>query len=307
MTLALTDPPRHKQLRNIVAQWFTAPAVRSLDRDMHNAVRNTLMKVAELGECDFLHDVSGRLSMYVIGYMMGIPEQDHEAIFRWTNEAFEAHVSLAQHPELMTYFIDLMDQRIAEPADDLVSALVGGTIDDEPLTEEEVLLNCENLVGATENGRLSIAGGMQAFLEYPDQWQRLQEDPGLLSGAIEEILRWTSSAAHSMRSVTTPHVMHGQQLEAGDWVAVWIPSANRDESVFHEPDRFDIGRTPNRHLALGNGEHVCLGSALARSQMRILFSELLARYHIEPNGPARKVRSIAVRGPEALPIRISPR
>ncbi|MFY1653602.1 cytochrome P450 [Solwaraspora sp. WMMB762] len=308
MTLALTDPPRHRQLRAVVAGWFTTRSVRWLEESMRDSVRAILARVVDEPVVDFVQDVAGRLSMYLIGSIMGVAEHDHEKLFRWTNEAFEAGVSLAAHQELMHYFIGLMERRLVEPADDLVSALLGGTIDGALLTEEEVLLNCENIVGATENGRLAIAGGMAAFLARPDQWERLGADRSLLPTAVEEVLRWTSSATHSMRTATRDCVIRDQRIAAGDRVVLWVASANRDEDVFVSPDHFDIGRTPNRHLALGIGEHFCLGATLARAQMRILYSELLDRIRlIEPAGPAHRVRSIAVAGPETLPIRLTPR
>ncbi|MFI9525715.1 cytochrome P450 [Micromonospora rosaria] len=308
MTLALTDPPRHKQLRAVVADWFTTRAVRSLEGTIRTCVRDVLARAYEQGRCDFVHDVAGRLSMHVIGTIMGVPERDHENLFRWTNEAFEAGVSLAAHHELMRYFIDLMERRIAEPTDDLVSMMAGGTLGDDLLTEEEILLNCENIIGATENGRLAVAGGMAAFLTHPDQWERLRTDRDLLPGAIEEILRWTSSATHSMRTATRDCEVAGQRIAAGDRVVLWVPSANRDERVFADPYRFDVGRSPNRHLALGIGEHVCIGGTLARTQLRILLTELLdTAGRIEPAGPVHRVRSIAVAGPEHLPLHITPR
>ncbi|WP_434741525.1 cytochrome P450 [Micromonospora sp. SH-82] len=308
MTLALTDPPRHKQLRAVVADWFTTRAVRSLTDRIDDCVRSVLDRAYEQGRCDFVHDVAGRLSMHVIGTIMGVPERDHDALFRWTNEAFEAGVSLAAHRELMAYFIDLMEQRIDEPTDDLVSMMAGGTLGDDLLTEEEIVLNCENIIGATENGRLAIAGGMQALLEHPEQWARLRADRDLLPTAIEEILRWTSSATHSMRTATRDCEIDGVPVAAGDRVVLWVPSANRDETVFDQPDRFDVGRTPNRHLALGIGEHVCIGGTLARAQLRILLTALLdTAGRIEPAGPVQRVRSIAVAGPEHLPLLITPR
>jgi len=307
-TLALADPPRHGQLRALVADWFNTRAVRLLDRSMRAAVRAVLARVVEQGECDFVHDVAGRLSMYVIGHIMGVPERDHEALFEWTNEAFEAGRSLVQSQQLMAYFIDLMDLRGAEPRDDLVSSLVHGTVDGEPLSEYDVLLNCENIVGATENGRLALAGGVLAFLRHPEQWRRLAADRGLLPGAVEEVLRWTSSATHSMRTATEPVVIHGQRIEAGERVVLWVPSANRDEAVFTDADSFDITRQPNRHLAFGGGEHFCVGSTLARAQLRVLYSELLdTAAALEQTGPALPVHSIAVTGPESLPMRIHPK
>ncbi|UNO39194.1 cytochrome P450 [Streptomyces sp. MST-110588] len=308
LTLALSDPPRHKQLRALMADWFSTRAVRGLEEYIGAATRTVLRRAVERGECEAVHDIAGRLSMYVIGHIIGLPPQDHELLFRWTDEAFEAGVSLAAHQDLMRYFIDLMDRRTAQPTDDLLSSLVTGTADGEPLTEEEILFNLENLVGATENGRLALAGGLLAFLEHPAQWQRLRRERDLMPSAVEEVLRWTSSATHSMRTATRPTVIRGRRIEAGDRVVLWVPSGNRDEDVFQDPYRFDIARQPNRHLALASGEHFCIGSTLARAEMRILFGQLLDEVGaVERSGPVVRLRSIAVGGPHTLPIRIGAR
>jgi cytochrome P450 len=305
LTLALTDPPRHKHLRALIADWFAPRNARALEDSVRAVARTVLVRAAERGDCDFVRDVAARLSLYVICRIMGVPDEELEDVFTWTNEAFEAHKPLAQHQPFMRYFIDMMEQRMTARTGDLVSALVDGMVEGELLTEEEILLNCENLVGATENARLSLAAGVLAFIQHPDQWQRLRANRDLLPSAVEEVLRWTSSATHSMRSVTRPTVIHGQQVEAGDWVVLWIPSANRDEDIFPDPDRLDIGRRPNRHLALGGGEHFCIGSTLARVEMRILLEELLSTTSlIEQNGPVVPVWSIAVNGPESMPVRI---
>ncbi|PSJ30350.1 cytochrome P450 [Streptosporangium nondiastaticum] len=306
MTLALSDAPRHRQLRGLMADWFHTRAVRGLEGYVRAATRSVLGRALELGECDFAHDVAGRLSLSVICHILGIPERDHEDLYRWTNEAFEAHRSLVSHPLLVEYFMELLYQRMEEPTDDLVSSLVNGTVDGELLTEEEAVFNCENLIGATENGRLALIGGMQAFLEHPDQWQRLADDRSLMPGAVEEVLRWTSSATHSMRVATRPHEIRGARIEAGDRVVLWLPSGNRDEEVFTDPYRFDVSRSPNRHIALATGEHVCIGGTLARAEMRVLFTELLDGVgRIEQSGPVRRLRSIEVNGPESLPVRLT--
>jgi len=306
MTLALTDPPRHKQLRSLVAAWFSQRGVRDLEQPIRSAVRATLETAARLGGCDGVLDIAGRLSSHVICGLLGVPAADHERVFAWTNEAYATHVPLAAQPDLMAYFGDLMYDRMAEPRDDIVSALANGELDGGLLTEQEVLMNCENLIGATENGRLAIAGGILALAEHPDQWQRLASDPGLVPAAVEEILRWTSSANHSLRTVTRDTCVQGQFIGAGELAVLWLPSANRDESVFERPDEFDVGRRPNRHLALGGGEHFCLGAALARTQLRALLTELLASpFTLELAGPAARVCSLVVSGPQTLPLRVA--
>jgi cytochrome P450 len=308
LTLALSDASRHKQLRALMADWFNTRAVRALDGYVRAATRTVLDRTTGEPECDFATDVAGRLSLSVISHILGVPDEDHEDLYRWTNEAFEAHTSLVAHPDIVGYFMELLYRRMEDPAGDLLSALVHGTVDGELLSEEEAVLNCENLIGATENGRLALIGGMKAFLDHPEQWERLRAAGGLLPGAIEEVLRWTSSATHSMRVAVRACEIRGQQIEAGDRVVLWLPSANRDEAVFDDPYRFDVARTPNRHIALAAGAHFCIGSTLARAEMRVLFSELLgSNVVIEPTGSARALRSIAVNGPESLPVRITAR
>ena len=309
LTLALTDPPRHRQLRAMLTDRFDERCARGLEDVIRAEARTVIADAAAAGECDFAHDVGARLAIYLICRLMGVAEGDYESMLRWTTEAFEAGTSLVVHPQFMRYFVGLMDARARQASDDAVSMLLGGFPGSgEPLTEAEVLLNCENLVGATENAGLSTAAGMQAFLEHPQQWRRLRERPGLLPTAVEEVLRWTSSATHSMRTATRPIEVQGVRIEAGDRVVLWIPSANRDGSVFADPDTFDVGRRPNRHLALGIGEHVCIGSTMARHQMRALFAELIAdTADIEQVGSAVPLRSLAVSGPAHLPVRITMR
>ncbi|MFF8940347.1 cytochrome P450 [Streptomyces paradoxus] len=311
-TLALTDPPRHKALRNLVADWFTTRSVRTLEESMRQAVRAVLARAVETEGCDFVADIAARLPLYVICRLMGVPDSEQELLFGLTKKAFaagEPEIRSAAHQQILQYFTELMYQRMDEPADDLVSALVTGEVDGELLTEEEVLLNCDNLlVGGTENVRLAVSSAMRTFLDRPGDWERLRADRGLLPTAVEEVLRWTSSATHVMRTVTEPVVLHGRRMEAGDRVVLWIPSANRDEQIFDDPYRFDITRRPNRHLALGTGEHFCLGGMLARVEMRVFFSELLDSVgSIEQTGPAVPVESIVVSGLERLPVRLTAR
>ncbi|MFD4549858.1 cytochrome P450 [Streptomyces sp. NPDC058251] len=309
-TLALTDPPRHKALRSLVADWFTTRSVRALEGAMRETVRAVVARAVESGECDFVTDIAARLPLYVICRLMGVPASEQELLFSLASKAFAAgdpETRRSAHQQIMQYFTDLMYRRMVEPADDLVSALVTAEVDGELLSEEDVLLNCDNLlVGGTENVRLAVSSGMQAFLDHPDAWERLRANRELLPSAVEEVLRWTSSATHVMRTVTEPVVLHGRQIHEGERVAVWLPSANRDERVFENPDRFDIARRPNRHLALGAGEHFCLGGMLARSEMRVFFDELLdAVASVEQTGPAVPVESIVVSGLERLPVRLT--
>lgn len=309
-TLALTDPPQHRALRGLVDEWFTVRSVRALESEMRNVTREVVDQALERGRVDFVADVAARVPLYVICKMMGVPRADWERLYTLTSQAFGAADPLSRrfaHLDILGYFEELQEAKAEDPADDLISVLATARIHGEPLGAEDVILNCNNLlVGGTENTRIAASGGMLALLEHPEEWRRLAEDPALLNPGVEEILRWTSTATHIMRTAVRPVEIHGRRIEAGDRVTFWLPSANRDETVFEEPDRFDVGRQPNRHLALGFGEHFCLGGMLARVELRLLYGELLERsIRVEPDGDPTPLASIVVNGPERLPVRLT--
>ncbi|MFE5093331.1 cytochrome P450 [Streptomyces sp. NPDC056638] len=311
-TLALTDPPRHRQLRGVVDEWFTVRSVRALEEEMREIARTVVKGALERISCDFVAEIAARIPLYVICKMMGVPESDWQYLYDLTSKAFAAGDPLTRrfaHLDIMGYFEKLQEEKAANPGDDLVSALATAAVDGERLSPDDVILNCDNLlVGGTENTRISAAGGMLTFLQHPEQWRILQEDPSLLSSAVEEVLRWTSTATHIMRTAARSTEIHGKKIEVGDRVVFWLPSANRDETVFDDPDRFDVLRKPNRHLALGFGEHFCLGSMLARAELRLLYGELLnGQIDIELAGEPKLLDSIVVNGPERLPVRLTPR
>ncbi|MER5889424.1 cytochrome P450 [Streptomyces sp. NPDC001941] len=308
-TLALTDAPRHKQLRGLVDGWFAVRSVRALEAEMRDIARGVVDRALESGSCDFVADVAARVPLYVICKMMGVPESDWEYLYDLTSQAFAAGDPATRrfaHLNILGYFETLAAEKADEPGDDLVSVLATAELDGEPLSADDVILNCDNLlVGGTENTRIAASGGMLTFLERPEQWAALREDPSLLPSAVEEVLRWTSTATHIMRTATRPTEIHGRRIEAGDRVVFWLPSANRDETVFEDPDVFDVRRTPNRHLSLGFGEHFCLGSMLAKVELRLLYAELLERgVHVEQDGEAKLLDSIVVNGPQTLPVRL---
>ncbi|WP_256102804.1 cytochrome P450 [Streptomyces sp. Ncost-T10-10d] len=308
-TLALTDPPRHKQLRELVDGWFTVRSVRALEEEMRDIARSVVDRALERGGCDFVADIAARIPLYVICKMMGVPQSDWEYLYDLTSQAFAAGDPVTRrfaHLEILGYFETLQEEKAARPGDDLVSVLATASVDGERLSPEDVILNCDNLlVGGTENTRIAASGGMLALLEHPGQWHALSQDPGLLPNGVEEILRWTSTATHIMRTATRSVEIGGRRIAAGDRVVFWLPSANRDEEVFEDPDRFDVGRQPNRHLALGFGEHFCLGAMLARVELRLLYGELLDRsVRVELDGTPTLLSSIVVNGPERLPVQL---
>lgn len=311
-TMALTDPPRHRQIRALVDDWFAPRSIRLLEAEMADVARDVVGQALERESCDFVTEIAARIPLYVICKMMGVPRADWERIFALTNDAFGAGSAIERrlaHFDILQYFEKLVAERAKAPADDLVSVLVTAEIDGRKLSLDELLLNCDNLlVGGTENSRIAASGGMLAFLEFPDQWQALADEPALMPSAVEEVLRWTSTATHIMRTATRPVTLRGRRIEAGERVTLWNPSANRDESVFDDPDRFLIRRKPNRHIALGGGEHVCLGGTLGRVELRLLYAELLrSTARIELDGAPVRLSSIVVNGLEHLPLRLIPR
>jgi cytochrome P450 len=308
-TLALTDPPRHRKLRSLVQSWFGERAVRTLKPAIEEVTSDLLDEAAERGEVEFVEDVAARLPLYVICRLMGIPDSDREHLFRVTSKAFcsdDPGRQRSSHVELMEYLFELVEHKRGRPGDDIVSVLVNAEVDGRALTTSELLLNCDNLfVGGTENVRIAASGGFLQLLREPAQWRALRADPALLPSAVEEVLRWTSTPTHLMRTARAEVQIAGVTIAGGDRVTVWLPSANRDAAVFDSPDAFDVSRTPNRHLSLGTGEHFCVGGILARAEMRALYAGLARRFEVvEPAGEAVLLSSIVVNGPRTLPVRL---
>ncbi len=297
-----TDPPRHTRLRGLVSKWFTPKSVAQYEGLVRQLTRIILDEALQHKEFDFIDKIAAQLPIQVLARILGVPPEDTPKLIEWgdkmmgntdpdvadvlwdSKEAEKYRLYPFRSPaalEVFEYGHWLGRKRRNNPQNDLVSKLVHAEIDGERLTEREfdtmfLLL----VVAGNETTRQAIAHGMHAFIQYPEQTVRLQGDPSLMPTAVEEILRWSSPILHFRRTATTDTTMHGQTIKAGDKVVLWFVSANRDETVFEDPDRFDIGRNPNPHLAFGQGgPHVCLGSYLARLEIRVMFEELLPHLH----------------------------
>jgi cytochrome P450 len=278
-------------------------------------------------------DVAALLPLAVICTMMGVPREDWDLMFALTNRVLGAsdpeyqaenadqgevataeqaaraeETALTGHREMFGYFARQVAMRRRERRDDLVGVLTEAEIDGEKLSDEELLYFCYLLILAgNETTRNAISGGLLALLEHPAELARLRADPALLPTAIEEILRWTSPVLHMARIATRDVELRGQQIRAGQKVLLWYPSANRDEEVFPAADRFDIGRTPNDHIAFGLGEHFCLGAGLARLELRVMFETLLARLpDLALDGEVERLRSTFIGGIKHMPVRFTP-
>jgi cytochrome P450 len=273
--------------------------------------------MAELGgECDFARDVAMQFPLNGILAILGLPESDYPRMLRLTQELFgNADPEVRRGVDLVdlinvlgdffAYFYALTAERRARPGEDLASVIANATIDGRPMGDTEMI--SYYIIVATaghDTTSSSIAGGLQALLEHPDQLARLQADMSLLPTAVDEMIRWVTPVKHFMRNATADYELAGTKIRPGDALLLSYPSANRDESVFEEPFRFDVGRSPNRHLAFGFGVHFCIGAQFAKMEMRALFRELLPRLgHIELAGEPELTRTLFVGGLKHLPIR----
>jgi cholest-4-en-3-one 26-monooxygenase len=309
------DPPSHTRHRRLVNRGFTPKMISMLEPHIRDITGRILDEAVARGEVDFVTEVAAELPLQVIAELMGVPLEDRHRMFDWSNRmigsedpeyAVSAENVQAAQIEMFMYAQALADKKRQDPADDIISKLLSADIDGDQLTEMDFNLFFMLLaVAGNETTRNSIAHGVNAFLEHPDQYRKLVENPELLDSAIEEILRWASPVMYFRRNVTEDIEYKGHQLKAGDKVSIWYVSANRDEDVFENPFTFDIARTPNDHVAFGGGgPHHCLGANLARMEMRLLFEELIKRSPaIEPAGPADRLRSNFIGGIKHLPVR----
>ncbi|BBY74158.1 cytochrome P450 [Mycolicibacterium parafortuitum] len=307
------DPPRHTALRALVSRGFTPRHVARLSARTADMARAIVDDALERGECEFVNDVAGALPSYVIAELLGIPLEDGRRLYALTDimntrPLHDPELVQAQM-QMFEYASELAALKRASPGDDIATALLHAEVDGQRLTDLEFNLFFLLLLNAGgDTTRNLVAAGTLALIEHPEQRRRLTADPSLMPTAIEEMLRWTSPVTVFTRTATRDTEVGGVRMRAGERVAMFYPSANRDEAHFADPDRFDVGRTPNQHLAFGGGgTHFCLGASLARAEAAAIFSEILARTtDIEPIGPAERVRSVLMNGIRSMPVRLVP-
>jgi cholest-4-en-3-one 26-monooxygenase len=320
------DPPRHRAYRMLVNKAFTPRMVDGLRPRIRQLCREIVNRVIEKGECDFVEELAAPLPMLVITELMGVPEEDRHQIYELGNKMVgfddpELHdgktleMKMKQDDEnvqlsaqMFMYAAKLREKALAHPGNDLATALVNVELDGRKLTPEEfnfffLLL----LIAGNETTRTVTTNGMISLLDHPDQLRDLKRDMSLLDGAIEEILRY-SPAVHSFRrTATQPTEIRGQEIAENAKLILWYPSANRDEDVFPEPQRFDIRRTPNDHVAFGYGEHYCLGANLARMELQEVFREIATRIDgMERTAKPRRLRSNFINGVKEMRVQFEP-
>jgi cholest-4-en-3-one 26-monooxygenase len=312
------DPPDHTRMRLLVNKGFTPRMIGRLEEHIRDVTSAIVDDVGARGECDFVVDVAAQLPLQVIAEMMGVPGEDRDKIFDWSNRLIgsedpEYNVSrddaIGAGTEMFMYSTELAAEKRKHPADDIISALLQAEVDGQRLTDTEFNLFFQLLaVAGNETTRNLISHGMLALIEHPDQRQKLVDDRSLLPGAIEEMLRFASPVMYMRRTATSDFELRDQTIHEGDKVALWYISANHDEEVFEDPHRFDITRDTTNYVAFGGGgPHFCLGANLAKLEIRVMFEALLDRLpDIELAGSPQRLRSNFINGIKHLPVKFTP-
>jgi cholest-4-en-3-one 26-monooxygenase len=358
-SIPLMDPPAHTPHRAALEKAFRPRSVMTMEDEVRGIVNRILDEALQRQDVDFVDDVAGRITLGVLGTMIGSDEADWPRLYDLANLTVGADdlefaepflrdlaspramlreivragrefgfaglrmlplllkLTSAQRRgflalykgrgDLQAYALGLVNARRAEARDDLVTKLVQADLDGSPMTDQNIVLYIELfLTAGHETSRTAIAHGIDQLLDHPDAYAELREDPAAIPTAVEEILRWATPVQYFRRAAMIVTEIGGKQIARGDTLALWFLSANRDEDVFPDPFKFDIHRTPNKHLAFGGGgPHFCMGSMLARLEVQILLEELTKRVpELKRLGPAKPLRSNNIHGVKHLPVRL---
>jgi cytochrome P450 len=313
--LVVTDGPRHTAIRKLILESFSPRALQPVMDRLAARTKSLLDELIGAGTVDFAAQFADRVPIATICDLLGVPPSDHSLLLDLNKKALSStdggdftDVSHNARISILYYFAALAQDRRDEPRDDVVSALANTLVDGQPLSDQEVALNSYSLMlGGDETSRLSMIGSIKAFHDFPDQWRALKDGSASVASAVEEILRFTSPAMAFGRRTLADVSIGGEQIAADSIVTLWNTAANRDESVFPDAERFLIGRTPNRHMALGYGPHFCLGAFLARAELGAMLEVLRGGVsHIESCGAAKPIYSNALTGMSSLPASLAP-
>ncbi|HEU4323023.1 MAG TPA: cytochrome P450 [Roseiflexaceae bacterium] len=311
-TIVNQDPPRHRQMRALMLQAFTPRAVARMEPHIRRLAHMLIDEVVGRGEMDVVEAVAAPLPLLVIAELLGVPQDDQQRLRRLsdTTVQFKTEDSAKARQMIQQYFLALVAQRRAEPREDLISALIAAKVDEQSLSDQEVVdYSLTLFVAGNETTRGLIGSAMVCFDLFPQALAEVRADPGLLPDAIEEVVRYIPPVSQFPRVAAVDTQIDGQDVRAGEWVMPWIQSANRDPAQFADPEVFDIRRNPNRHLSFGHGPHFCLGTSLARMEARIALEVLLERLaeirflHAAPLEPV--IRPIGF-GFRSVPIAFTP-
>ncbi|MDA8039003.1 MAG: cytochrome P450 [Actinomycetota bacterium] len=327
-TIIDCDPPAHTALRKIVSGTFTPRAVSVYEHFVRSLTDVTLAAALPLGEFDFVEHVAREVPIRVLARIMGLPEAGLDEFIDlgdkliantdpeitdvvWgrddTDEYRKFPFRSPYGKQLWELGRELVKERLAHPGDDLLSLVLQAEVDNDRLSEGDLDNFFSILVIAgNETTRIALAQGILAFADNPEQWERLRENPTLINSATEEVIRYTCPTHFMRRTATEDVEVRNQQIRKGDKVIMWFVSGNRDEDEFSDPDRFDVGRSPNRHLSFGRGgPHICLGAHLARLEVRIVLQELAKRVaRFELAGEPARTRTNFTNGLKRLPVAV---
>jgi cholest-4-en-3-one 26-monooxygenase len=322
LMMVTMDPPLHTRYRRLVNKGFTPRMIGELQQSIHTVADEIIDGICESGSADFVIDVAAELPLVVLAELLGVPSEDRSKMFDWSNRMIGREDAEYQRDqvvadesaalaaaELFGYAAELYEQKRADPGQDLMSVLTQVELDGERLSELELDLFFMLLaVAGNETTRNLMSGAMVAFSQFPEQWERLRNDRALLPSAVEEMLRFVTPVMNFRRQATEEVEIGGKLIKEGDKVVFFHISANRDEMVFDDPDRFDVGRKPNPHMAFGGGgPHFCLGANLARMEIIVMFEHLLDRLpDLRVDGTVERLQSNFINGVKHLPVAFSP-
>lgn len=310
------DPPSHTRYRRLVSRQFTPRAAAGWKDRIERLAVQIVDKVAPRGECEFVSEVAGEMPSLVVAELMGIPSDDGRRLYHLTETMHSAAPDLTEEQrmaavfEMHAYASETAAAKRRDPADDLASALVNAEVDGERLGDDEFNWFFLLLVNAGgDTTRNLVAAGIEELIVDPEQMKQLKADPAtIMHSTVEELLRWVSPVVHMRRTATQDTELGGQQIRAGDKVVVFYGSANRDESVWADPDRLDLRRDPNPHVAFGGGgPHMCLGAHFARLEAAALLHQIATRLHdLALAGPVERLPSSFIAGPKRMPVTYRP-
>lgn len=318
-SLVFNDPPLHTRVRRIIMGAVNQRAIARMEQDVARLVDALLADMAAKGEVDFITDFAARIPIEVIGNLLDIPHPERSPLRAWsvailtalepklTSQMFDAGNRAVT--EFVDYLKALIAARRQQPGDyesDVLTRLLQGEKDGEKLTDTELYHQCIFLLNAGHETTTNLIGnGLWALLNNPEQLDKLRQDPGLVPSAVEEMLRYDGPIQLNNRRLLDPMALGGTTLPAGTPITIGIGAANRDAAQFQEPERFDVARKPNRHIAFGQGDHVCVGMNVARMEGRIAFSRLLSKFpRIALAGEPERDRRVRFRGFRRLPVRV---
>lgn len=313
-TLVLVDPPKHGKLRGPLRKLFTPRSIAVMEPRARRVIRSLLRTVSGAGPCDFVGTVASRIPMAVMAELLGVEPKDVETMATLADAAGDESLDCnglttqEAHIAILMYYTDLLEVRRCQRSDDVMSALIGAQESGAAITDDEIVLTCENVFTASvDTTKSAIGSALLTLLDHPEQWSRLGGGVSL-DAAVEEILRWVAPVTHVLRTASTPAVLGGVDIAAGDGVAVWLPSMNRDDAVFPDADKLRLDRIRNPHRTFGAGPHFCIGAPIVRLILRVFLEELrLGVGKIAAAGKPSFFPSYILSGPAALPVELGSR